>query len=84
MSANVHKLASNEMPATTEEMRQIENEEADEEALSQAIETVTRAGRARKATQKAIESAEQSKPLNRVQKVTGMVGLDSEVVQKCR
>jgi hypothetical protein len=28
------------MPATTEEMRQIEEDEADEEALSQAIETV--------------------------------------------
>jgi hypothetical protein len=53
------------MPATIEEIRQIEEDEADKEALSQAIETVTRAGRARKATQKALESAGQAKPPKR-------------------
>jgi hypothetical protein len=68
LSTNVHELADNEMPATTEEMRQVEDEEADNEALSQAIETITREGRTCKATQKAIEGAEQCKSLNRAQK----------------
>jgi hypothetical protein len=65
LGTNVYELAGYEMPATTEEMRQIEEDEADEEALSQTIEVVTRAGRARKATQKALESAGQVKPPKR-------------------
>jgi hypothetical protein len=64
LSTNIRELAGNEMPATTGEIMQIE----DEEALSQAIETFFRVGRLRKATQKAKESAEQSKSLNIAQK----------------
>jgi hypothetical protein len=40
-------------------------EEAEGEAFSQAIENCTRAGRGRKATQKALESSEQAKPPKR-------------------
>ena len=38
-----------------------DEDEADDEALSQAIDTVIKAGRARKGTQKALESAEQAR-----------------------
>jgi hypothetical protein len=57
LGGNVHKLVGHEVPATTEEMRQMEEEEAEGEAFSQAIENRTRAGRARKPTQKALEQA---------------------------
>ena len=63
MGGNVHELASYEMPATTEEMSQMDEDEANDEPLSQAIEIVTKAGRACKATQKALESAEQDMSL---------------------
>ena len=42
-----------------------EEEEAEGEAISRAIENRTRAGRARKPTQKALESLEQAKPPKR-------------------
>jgi hypothetical protein len=52
------------MPATVEEMKQMEDEEADEEALSQAIEAFvapTRTGRKRTATLKVVDNAKQAK-----------------------
>jgi hypothetical protein len=55
-----YELSAREVPATAQEMQQIEEDEADEEALSQAIETVlatTRAGRKRTATPKAADNA---------------------------
>jgi hypothetical protein len=50
IGGDVHELAPDAMPATAEEMRQMEDDEADEEALSRAIEAFmapTRAGRKR-------------------------------------
>jgi hypothetical protein len=47
LGSNVYELAADAIPATAEEIRQMEDDEADEEALFQAIETVlatTRAG----------------------------------------
>jgi len=55
LGGNVHELVGHEVPATMEERRQMEEEEAEGEAFSQAIENCTRAGRARKAIQKALE-----------------------------
>jgi hypothetical protein len=50
------------MLAIVEEVKQMDDDKADEEALSYAIETITKTGRARKATQKALESVEQARP----------------------
>jgi hypothetical protein len=52
------------LPATAEEVRRIAEEEDDEGALLQAIET-TRAGRKRKAAPKVVENMEQAKLSNR-------------------
>jgi hypothetical protein len=62
----VHKLAARDMPATAEEMMQMNNEEEDE-AFSQAIDTVlatTRAGRKRTATSKVVDNVEQARQSN--------------------
>jgi hypothetical protein len=64
IGGDVYKLAADAMPATVEEMKQIEDDEADEEALSQAIEAFvapTRAGRKRTATLKVVDNVEQAK-----------------------
>jgi ribosomal protein L13 len=50
--------------ATEKEIQDMEEDEADEIALSQAVETMlatTRAGRKRKATSKVVENAKQAK-----------------------
>ena len=68
LGSNVHELAANAIPATAEEIRQMEDDEADEEALSQAIETVlatTRAGRKRTATSKVVDNAAQARNAKR-------------------
>jgi hypothetical protein len=52
------------MPATAEEIRQMEDDEADEEAPSQAIEAFvapTRAARKRTATSKVVANVKQAK-----------------------
>ena len=63
LGGNVHELVGHEVPATTEEMRQTEEEAEGENR--------TRAGRARKPTQKASESSEQAKPPVRASKGGG-------------
>lgn len=79
LGGNVHELVGHEVPATTEEMRQMEEEEAEGEAFSQAIENRTRAGRARKPTQKALESLEQAKPPKKGPKSGGRGGRGRKV-----
>jgi len=52
------------MPATIEEIKQIGDDEANEEALSQAIKAFvapTRAGRKRTATLKVVDNVEQAR-----------------------
>jgi hypothetical protein len=64
IGGDVYKLAADAMPATVEEMKQMEDDEADEEALSQAIEAFvapTRAGRKRTATLKVVDNVEQAR-----------------------
>jgi hypothetical protein len=66
IGGDVHELAPDAMPATTEEMRQMKDDEADEEALSRAIEAFvapTRAGRKRIATTKVVDNVEQARQL---------------------
>ena len=58
------------MPATAEEVQRIVEEEEDERALSQAIET-TRASRKRKAAPKVVENMEQAKLSKRGSKQGG-------------
>jgi hypothetical protein len=68
IDGDVYELATDAMPATVEEMRQMEDDEADEEALSQAIEAfvaLTRAGRKRIATPKAVDNAAQARDAKR-------------------
>jgi hypothetical protein len=51
------------MPATAQEIQQMDDDNADEEAFSQAIETVlatTRAGRKRTATLKVVDNTVQA------------------------
>ena len=58
-----YQLGVKEVLATAQEIRDIEDEEADEQALSQAVEQLietTRAGRRRTATSKAVENEEQA------------------------
>ena len=64
IGGDAHELAADAMPATAEEIRQMEDDEADEEALSQAIEAFvapTRAVRKRTATSKVVANVEQAK-----------------------
>jgi hypothetical protein len=68
------------MPAITEEMRQMEKDEANEEALPQAIKTFTIARRAHKATQKPLESAGQAYHPKEVRKGAGMAGVAAQKV----
>ena len=66
IGGDIHELAPNAMPATTEEMRQMEDDEANKEALSQATEAFvapTRAGRKRIATTKVVDNVEQARQL---------------------
>jgi hypothetical protein len=68
IDGDVYELAADAMLATVEEMRQMEDGEADEEALSQAIEAFvapTRAGRKRIATPKAVDNAAQARDAKR-------------------
>lgn len=61
---NGYQLTAKEMPATTEEVRKITEDEEDEEVLSQAINSMiatTQASRKRKATSKVIENIKQAK-----------------------
>jgi len=63
-----YKLTARETPATTQEVQDIEDEEAEDIALSQAVETLqatTRAGRKVTATSKVAENAEQAKSSGR-------------------
>jgi hypothetical protein len=64
------------MLATTEEMRQMEDDEADEEALSRAVEAFvapTRARRKRIATTKVVDNVEQAKKI-KIAKSSGRGG----------
>jgi hypothetical protein len=63
-SDNTFELTSQIMPPTAQEIQSIAEQEEDERALSQAIETMvamTRAGRKRKATEKVKDNIEQAK-----------------------
>jgi hypothetical protein len=63
LGGDVYELAADTMPATAQEIQQIDDDDADEEALSQAIETVlatTRAGRKRTATLKVVDNTVQA------------------------
>jgi hypothetical protein len=63
-----YELSAKEVPATAQEMQQIEEDEADEEALSLAIETVlatARAARKRTATLKVVDNAAQARDAKR-------------------
>jgi len=60
---DAHELTTQDMPATTKEIQDMDEEEADEIALSQTVETLlatTRAGRKRKATMKVVENDAQA------------------------
>jgi hypothetical protein len=62
-----YELSAKEMPATAQEIQALAEEE-DEEALSQAVETIletTKSGRKRKATSKAKANAELEKALKK-------------------
>jgi hypothetical protein len=64
IGGEVHELAANAVPATAEEIRQMDDDEDEEEALSQAIEAFmapTRAGRKCAATSKVVDNAEQAR-----------------------
>jgi hypothetical protein len=64
IGGEVHELAANAVPATAEEIRQMDDDEAEEAALSQAIEAFmapTRAGRKCAATSKVVDNAEQAR-----------------------
>ena len=64
LGADDYELTVDTAPATTQEIQQIEDDEADEEALSQAIETAlatTRAERKRTATSKVVDNAVQAR-----------------------
>jgi hypothetical protein len=66
IGGDVYELAADAMPATAEEMRQMKDDEADYEALSQAIESFvapTRAGRKRTASSKVVDNADQARQL---------------------
>jgi hypothetical protein len=59
-----YQMTAKQVPATEKEIQDIEEDEADEIALSQVVETMlatTRAGRKRKATSKVVENAKQAK-----------------------
>ena len=63
LCVDAHELTAQDMPATTKEIQDMDEEEADEIALSQAVETMlatTRAGRKRKATMKVVENDAQA------------------------
>jgi hypothetical protein len=64
-----YEITAAEKPATAQEIQSMADEEADEEALSQAVETmqtsVTRASRKRTATTKVVENARQAKVAKR-------------------
>jgi uncharacterized protein YkwD len=63
-----YELSAKEIPATAQEIQALAEEEEDEEALSQAVETMletTRAGRKRKATSKVKANAELEKALKK-------------------
>jgi hypothetical protein len=73
-----YELSAKEVPATAQEMQQIEEDEADEEALSLAIETVlatTRAARKRIATPKVVDNAAQARDAKKA-KTGGHGGLN--------
>jgi hypothetical protein len=60
----LYELTAQEVPATAKEIQDVQDVEADEETLSQAVETLmattarTRAGRKRKASSKATNNTE--------------------------
>lgn len=56
---------------------------ADDEALSQDIEAVIKAGSARQATQKALENEDQSLHRKQLQKATRVVGVVIVAAEKC-
>jgi hypothetical protein len=60
-----------------------DEDEADDEALSQANDTVIKAGRARKGTQKALESAEQAMSSKSAPKATVVVRVAVIAAEKC-
>jgi hypothetical protein len=63
-SDNTFELTAQIMPPTAQEIQSMAEQEEDERALSQAIETMvatTRAGRKRKATEKVKDNTEQAK-----------------------
>jgi hypothetical protein len=57
--------------------------EADDEALSQDIEAVIKAGRARQATQKALKNEDQALHRKQLQKATRVVGVVIVAAEKC-
>jgi hypothetical protein len=76
LGGDVHELAADTMPATAQEIQQMDDDDANEEALSQAIETViatTRASRKRTATSKVVDNAVQAQDAKRV-KTSGRGG----------
>jgi hypothetical protein len=64
IGSDIYELAADAMPATVEKTRQIEDDEADEEVLSQVIEAFvapTRAGRKRTAASKVVDNVKQAR-----------------------
>jgi hypothetical protein len=64
IDGDVYNLAADAMPATVEEIKQIEDDKANKKALSQTIKTFIvsiRAGRKRTAILKVIDNVEQAK-----------------------
>jgi hypothetical protein len=66
LGANVHELTAKEVPATEKEIQDIAEEEEDDIAMSQAIETfVSRSGQERKSSSKVVDNAEQARQAKR-------------------
>jgi hypothetical protein len=68
LSSGIHELAADTTPATTQEIQQMEEDQANEETFSQAIEAIletTTARRKRMATPKAVDSAIQARDAKR-------------------
>jgi hypothetical protein len=71
-----YQMTAKEMPATEKEIQDIEDEDADEMALSQAIEAFvapTRARRKRTASSKVVDNTEQARQL-KIAKSSGSSG----------
>lgn len=67
----VHELAVQDMPASVEDIRHMDDDEADREALSQAIEMMVRVGRTCR-VKKVVEYGEQVRLAKLPEKLTGL------------